>query len=113
MGGEKGNGMKGQLFTPGLPWKLTFDDNGGRGQSTRLRNNTGIIIADCYNINAGNWIVTLANSPRVPVAPNPSLPEIDKLILIAAAARNFVAQKGRHNTQIAYDRLVNALKDAA
>ena len=33
----------------------------------------------------------------------------DKAETIAAAARNLIAQKGRHNTEIAYKRLENAI----
>lgn len=35
--------------------------------------------------------------------------ELKRLRNIEAAAKNLVAQKGRHNTQIAYERLVIAL----
>lgn len=35
--------------------------------------------------------------------------EIERLRLIEAAARNLVAQKGRHNAEIAYNRLVDAM----
>ncbi len=36
--------------------------------------------------------------------------EIERLREIESAAKNLVAQKGRHNTQIAYERLVEVLK---
>ncbi|MFZ4538945.1 hypothetical protein [Propionivibrio sp.] len=36
--------------------------------------------------------------------------EIDALRVVVIAAENLIAQKGRHNTQIAYKRLVEALK---
>ena len=35
--------------------------------------------------------------------------EIERLQKIESAARNLVAQKGRHNTEIAYKKLVEAL----
>ena len=35
--------------------------------------------------------------------------EIDRLANIESAARNLAAQKGRHNTEIAYKRLCDAL----
>lgn len=36
--------------------------------------------------------------------------EVERLRRIELAARNLVAQRGRHNTEIAYSRLVDALK---
>lgn len=36
--------------------------------------------------------------------------EIGALRAIEAAARSLIAQKGRHHTQTAYERLVDALK---
>lgn len=38
---------------------------------------------------------------------NCALCELERLRDIEAAARNLIAQKGRHNTEIAYRRLVN------
>lgn len=37
--------------------------------------------------------------------------EIARLREIEDAARNLVAQKGRHNTEIAYKRLADALRE--
>lgn len=36
--------------------------------------------------------------------------ELERLRRIESAARNLIAQRGRHNTEIAYGRLVEALK---
>jgi len=38
-------------------------------------------------------------------------PVIERLTKIEAAARNLIAQKGRHNTEIAYKKLEEALRD--
>lgn len=40
---------------------------------------------------------------------SPAEKEIDRLRAIESAAMNLVAQKGRHNTEIAYRRLVETL----
>jgi len=39
------------------------------------------------------------------------LGEIDRLRAVEAAARNLVAQKGRHHTQVAYERLAALLPE--
>ena len=39
-----------------------------------------------------------------------AIDEIERLRLIETAARNLIAQKGRHNTEIAYKKLEEVLK---
>lgn len=41
----------------------------------------------------------------------PSAEYLAKIERVYAAAKNLIAQKGRHNTEIAYNRLVDAMKN--
>lgn len=97
-----------QKAAPG-PWSCEIDS----GSDLRIysETNSGIVYGcgccgspNCDDADA-NFIV--AANPATVLA---LLDEIDRLRTIEAAARNLVKVKGRHNSEIAYQRLVEALK---
>lgn len=55
------------------------------------------------------WLNEGTDAPIDRTALSAVLCEAAKLRAIAAAAQNLVAQKGRHNTEIAYKRLEEAV----